>query len=117
MFKFVWYESVFKDDAETNNGRGPADFVISMGSEDVTVIEFKLAKNTNLVHVFEQVKIYDKANNTENHIVVIFYFSDKEYEKSIKALKEANTESQINKNIYLIDCRIKESASKPTAKI
>lgn len=116
MFKFVWYQSVFKDDAETNNGRGPADFVVSMGSQDVTVIEFKLAKNTNLSHVFEQVKIYDKANDTENHIVVIFYFSDKEYQKAIKALKENDAESCINENVFLIDCRLKESASKPNAK-
>jgi len=116
MFKFVWYKSIFKDDAEPNNGRGPSDFVISMGSQDVTVIEFKLAKNTNLNHVFEQVKIYKKANDTENHIVVIFYFTDKEYQKALKALKETNTESDINENVFLIDCRLKESASKLTAK-
>lgn len=116
MFKFVWHKSIFKDDAETNNGRGPADFVISMGSTDVTVIEFKLAKNTNLDHVFEQVKIYKKANNTEKHIVVIFYFSDREYEKALKSLKETDTENIVNENVFLIDCRIKESASKPTAK-
>lgn len=116
MFKFVWYNSPFKDDAEPNNGRGPADFVISMGSNDVTVIEFKLAKNSNLNHVFEQVKIYDKANNTENNIVVIFYFSDKEYKKAVKALKDTNKEALLGESVYLIDCRIKESASKPTAK-
>lgn len=116
MFKFVWYQSVFKDDAETNNGRGPADFVVSMGCQDVTVIEFKLAKNTNLNHVFEQVKIYEKANNAENHIIVIFYFSDNEYQKVIKSLKENDVESCINENIFLIDCRKKESASKPNAK-
>ena len=116
MFKFVWHKSIFKDDAETNNGRGPADFVISMGSADVTVIEFKLAKNTNLDHVFEQVKIYKKANNTEKHIVVIFYFNDREYEKALKSLKTTGTENIVNENVFLIDCRLKESASKPTAK-
>ena len=116
MFKFVWYNSAFKDDSETNNGRGPADFVISMGSKDVTVIEFKLAKNTNLKHVFEQVKIYDEANDTENDVVVIFYFNDKEYDKAMKALKDTDKESLINKNVFLIDCRLKESASKPNAK-
>lgn len=116
MLKFVWHESIFKDDAETNNGRGPADFVISMGSTDVTVIEFKLAKNTNLDHVFEQVKIYKKANNTEKHIVVIFYFNDREYEKALKSLKVTDTENIVNENVFLIDCRLKESASKPTAK-
>lgn len=117
MFKFVWYNSPFKDDSETNNGRGPSDFVISMGSNDVTVIEFKLAKNTNLNHTFEQVKIYDKANNTANDIVVIFFFSDKEYDKTIKSLKLNNKEQLINENVFLIDCRLKESASKRTAKV
>lgn len=116
MFKFVWHRSVFKDDAETNNGRGPADFVISMGSNDVTVIEFKLAKNTNLDHVFEQVKIYKKANGTEKHVVVIFYFNDREYEKALKSLKGNDVEKYIDENVFLIDCRLKESASKPTSK-
>ena len=116
MFKFVWYKSIFKDDAETNNGRGPADFVISMGSSDVTIIEFKLAKNSNLDHVFEQVKIYKKANSTKNYIVVIFYFNDSEYRKALNSLKKTNTEKDLNENVFLIDCRLKESASKPTAK-
>ena len=87
-----------------------------MGSSDVTVIEFKLAKNSNLKHVFEQVKIYDKANNTNNDIIVIFYFSYKEYNKTLTEIKNANKEELINQNIYLIDCQIKESASKSTAK-
>ena len=116
MFKFVWYNSIFKNDTEPNNGRCPADFVVSMGSSDVTVIEFKLAKNSNLKHVFEQVKIYDKANNTNNDIIVIFYFSYKEYNKTLTEIKNANKEELINQNIYLIDCQIKESASKSTAK-
>ena len=87
-----------------------------MGSTDVTVIEFKLAKNTNLDHVFEQVKIYKKTNNTEKHIVVIFYFNDREYEKALKSLKATDAENIVNENVFLIDCRIKESASKSTAK-
>jgi hypothetical protein len=115
MFKFVWYGSKFKDDSETNNGRGPADFVISFGSNDVTVIEFKLAKNTNLNHVFEQVKIYDNANKTSNDIVVIFYFNDKEYKKATDALNKEGKSQCLNENIYLIDCKLKESASRPNA--
>ena len=61
-------------------------------------------------------KIYHEANDTENDVVVIFYFNDKEYDKTIKALKDTNKESLVNRNVFLIDCRLKESASKPNAK-
>ena len=37
------------------------------------------------------------------HIVVIFYFTDKEYKKALNALKETNTESDINENVFLIE--------------
>lgn len=114
-FKFVYYDSKFKIDSETDNGRGPADFVVSYGSNDSTVIEFKLASNRKLSHVFEQTQIYANANKTKNQLIVIFYFSENEYQRVMKLLKKANHENDINKNIVLIDCRFKESASKPNS--
>lgn len=33
LFRFVWYGTNYKVDAEPNNGRGQADFIISMGQK------------------------------------------------------------------------------------
>lgn len=44
------------------NGRDPADYVVSKGSEDKTVIEFKLASNFNLEkNLRHQVSVYEKV--------------------------------------------------------
>lgn len=112
MSKLVWYGTEHKIDAETNNGRGPADFVISYGEDDQCVIEFKLASNSKLNNVFNQIEIYKKANNTKKGIAVIFYFNDLEGIKTRKLINGLDLEESINENIFLIDCCIKESASK-----
>lgn len=111
MFKLAWMQSVFKINAESNNGRGPADFVVSYGESDVCIVEFKMAENKKLKQIFQQIEIYKKANRTSNHIAVIFYFNDSEYERVIKILKDLNKEEEINNTFYLIDCRQKVSAS------
>lgn len=114
MFKFVWHETDFKSDFETNNGRGPADVVVSKGIKNQNIVEFKLASNSRLKHVFEQTEIYKKANGAENSIIVIFYFSENELNKVNKIINEAELNDKIDENIILIDCRDdnKKSASK-----
>lgn len=114
LFHYVWYGTNYKVDAEPNNGRGQADFIVSKGQKNQSIIEFKLASNSSLEHVFKQVKIYEAANCAEGSLIVIFFFSQTEYEKSIKVVKEAGYEEKINETIFLIDCRKdnKTSASK-----
>ena len=114
MFKFVWYKTSFKPDFETNNGRGPADVVVSKGNENQNVIEFKLASNSRLPHVFEQTEIYKRANGAEKSIIAIFYFSEKELNKVNRIINNAGCSDRIDEDIILIDCRNdnKESASK-----
>lgn len=114
LFKFVWYGTNFKVDAEVNNGRGYADFIVSMGQEDQNIIEFKLARNSKLAHVFTQVKIYEAANCAEGSLVVIFYFSEEEYSYAKSVVSAAGYEALIDEAIFLIDCRNdnKSSASK-----
>ncbi|MEO8271867.1 MAG: hypothetical protein ABI557_19245, partial [Aureliella sp.] len=48
LFKLVWEGSLSSVDAEVNNGRGPVDFKVSRGSTDKTLVEFKLASNSQL---------------------------------------------------------------------
>lgn len=113
LFQFVWYGTGYKLDAEANNGRGQADFIVSKGSKNQNIVEFKLASNSRLSHVFEQVKIYEVANQSENSLIVIFYFSEAEHQKTMAMIQAACLEDEIGKSIYIVDCREdnKKSAS------
>ena len=113
LFKFVWYGTFYKVDAEPNNGRGQVDFLVSRGENDQCIIEFKLASNSNLGHVFPQVEIYEAANCTKSSLIVIFYFSDEERQKAEDIIEYEGHEDKIDDSIFFIDCRSdnKKSAS------
>lgn len=113
IFKFTWYATESDVNREPNNGRGPVDYKISKGANDITLVEFKLASNGNLkVNLKNQVEIYKKANNTKDALKVILYFTESEFKKVKTILEELNLVD--NTNIYLIDARKdnKQSASK-----
>ena len=111
LFRFTWFGTVFDVNAEVNNGRGPVDYKVSMGDADKTLVEFKLAKNTKLKqNLKNQVKIYEAANNTNQSLKVILYFTEKEKESVLSILEELKL--QDDENIILIDaCDNKPSAS------
>lgn len=111
MFKMTTFNSLFSYDSEVNNGRGPIDFIISFGSQDKIGLELKLASSTKLKqNLLNQDKVYKEDSNLKHVIKTIFYFSNKELERVNKILKELNKIVD-NKEIFLIDCRKKESAS------
>lgn len=113
IFKFTWFASPSDINAEVNNGRGPVDFKASRGAYDKSLIEFKLASNTQLRRNLQnQVEIYKMANDTEKALKVIVYFSELELLK-VKAILE-ELELKDEKSIILIDARAdnKPSASK-----
>ena len=114
LFRFVWYGTNYKVDAESNNGRGQTDFIISKGQNNQNIIEFKLASNSKLSHVFAQVKVYEVANCSEGSLIVIFYFSEEEYAYAQQIIVDAGYGNMIDESIFLIDCRSdnKISASK-----
>ena len=114
MFRLVWYDTTYKVDFDTNNGRGEADVIVSKGRYNQNITEFKLASNSSLSHVFEQVKIYEAANCADGSLVAIFYFSEIELEIATRVIKNAGYEDQVDNAIFLIDCRAdnKPSASK-----
>ena len=111
LFKFVWYGAFHTLSSETNNGRGPADFVVSTNANDKCVIEFKLASNSKLNHVFSQIGIYGKAHETNKAICVIFYFDGDEYLRAYNMIKDFGKLNDLDKDVFLIDCCAKESAS------
>ena len=89
MYRLTWYDSSSDVTREANDGRGPADFKISRGAKDKTLVEFKLAKNSQLKrNLGKQTAIYEKASNAQRSIKVIVYFSESEYAKVIRILKE-----------------------------
>lgn len=113
LFKLVWEGSLSSVDAEVNNGRGPVDFKISRGGKDKTLVEFKLASNSQLERNLEnQVAIYEKANKTTQSYKVILYFTSQEAIKVKKMLVKLKIPQEAG--VILIDARKdnKPSASK-----
>jgi len=110
IYRLTWFATPFDVNREPNNGRGPVDYSISMGSFDKTLVEFKLASNSKLKkNLQNQVKIYEKANSTESSIKAIMYFDQEELIKVSKILKELKLDN--DRNIILIDAGQKTSAS------
>jgi hypothetical protein len=116
MFRLTWFADAADLDlnSEVNNGRGPVDFKVSKGKKNSNLVEFKLAKNTSLEkNLQHQVKIYEKASDTEKSIKVIMYFSDSELQRVLEILKRLKLTDC--KDIVLIDACPKISASKAGA--
>lgn len=111
LFKFTWFGTAFDVNAEVNNGRGHVDYKVSFGSSDKTLVEFKMAKNSKLKQNLQhQIRVYEQANDTQQSMKVILYFSEAEHNTVLNTLKELDLEN--NPNIILIDaCNDKVSAS------
>lgn len=104
LFRLTWHRSPFDVSCEVNDGRGPVDFEISKGSIDKTLVEFKLAANSQLRRNLEkQLDIYMSASDAQAGYKVIIYFTAEELLKVQKILKELHMEE--DPNIYLIDAR------------
>ena len=113
LFKLVWEGSPSSVDAEVNNGRGPVDFKVSRGSSDNTLVEFKLASNSQLEkNLKNQLVIYEKANKTTQSYKVILFFNSHEATKVKRTLLKLKVPADAG--VILIDARRdnKPSASK-----
>ena len=110
-YRLTWYGTPSDVSREVNDGRGPADFKISRGSQDKTIVEFKLASNSQLgQNLKNQAEIYQKASDAKAKYKVILYFSDSELKRVQRIMKELGLSEE--SNIILIDARKKLSASK-----
>ncbi|MCP4303956.1 MAG: hypothetical protein GY788_03560 [bacterium] len=111
FFGLLWCGNDFDVNREPNNGRGPVDFKVSYGSGDKSLIEFKLASNTQLKRNLQrQVEIYEKANQTRQSVKVIVFYTAAQQRRVMKILKELGLQDETS--IILIDAR---SANKPSA--
>jgi hypothetical protein len=113
IYRLTWFASSFEVDSEVNNGRGPVDYKISKGSADKSLVEFKLATNTQLEqNLAKQVEVYKKANATQKAIKVIIFFTLQQHRKVLAILKRLEIDTDTS--VVLIDARNdnKVSASK-----
>lgn len=111
LYRLTWFETPSDVDREVNNGRGPVDFKISRGSADRTVIEFKLASNSQLKRNLEkQVEIYQRASDAPHALKVITFFTADQQERVARILTELELVG--HRDIVLIDAR---SDNKPSA--
>jgi hypothetical protein len=112
-YRLVWFGSPSDVSTEVNDGRGPADFKISRGAEDKTIVEMKLAKNSQLKRNLQrQTGIYQAASDARRSIKVILFFTAEDEERVARILHELGLRE--NGNIVLIDARAdnKPSGSK-----
>ena len=115
MFRLTWFASDDDVNAEVNNGRGPVDYKISRGSNDSTLVEFKLASNSRLKqNLAKQVEVYKAANQTKKSIKVILYFSEEELIRVKNVIKEL--EIKEGNELVLIDAQATNKPSGSNAK-
>lgn len=111
IFRLTWFATTFDVNSEVNNGRGSADYKISLGGRDSTIVEFKLASSSSLKkNLLNQTEIYKKASKSINDIKVILCYTQSEISKVIRILKSLNQENA--ENVIIIDATKKISASK-----
>lgn len=110
LFRLTWYTTPSDVSREVNDGRGPADFKISRGSKDKTLVEFKLAKNSKLKRNLEkQLEVYKKASDAKVGFKVIIYFTDQEYIRAVGILDELKMTD--DPYIYFVDARMDNKPS------
>lgn len=111
-FRLLWYGSTKDVNREVNNGRGPCDFKISLGSGDQCIIEIKWASNTRIAsNLACQARIYARANGTSNKISIVLYTKESELGQVMKIIQDKGL--SLGSDVVLIDATPhKLSASK-----
>jgi hypothetical protein len=111
LYRLTWLGTPSDVSREVNDGRGPADFKVSRGSPDKTIVELKLASNTKLRRNLQgQAEIYAKASDARGIIKVIIYFSEQEFDRVTRILDELGLSQ--SPQVVLIDAR---AENKPSA--
>ncbi len=111
IFRLTWFASPHDVNSEVNNGRGSADYKVSFGSRDSTIVEFKLGSSTSLKkNLMNQTEIYKNASKSISDIKVILCYTKAEIANVIRILKSLKQENA--ENVIIIDATRKVSASK-----
>jgi hypothetical protein len=104
LYRMTWFASESDVTREANDGRGPVDFKVSKGRKDKTLVEFKLASNTQLKRNLErQSAMYEKASDASRTIKVIVYFTAAEKKRVDGVLRHLKLSD--NPDVVLVDAR------------
>jgi hypothetical protein len=104
LYRLTWFSTPSDVSREVNDGRGPADFKISRGSTDKTLVEFKLASNPQLRRNLQrQTDVYERASDAKKSLKVIIYFSEEELSRVTDILTDLKLRG--NPDIILVDAR------------
>lgn len=104
LFRFVWFETPSDISREVNDGRGPADYKVSRGSFDKTLVEFKLAGNTQLRRNLQnQVEVYKRASDAQYGYKVILFFNYQELARVRVILRDLELQDDLH--VVLVDAR------------
>jgi hypothetical protein len=105
LFRLTWFATPSDISREVNDGRGPVDFKASRGAKDKTLVEFKLASNSQLERNLEkQTPIYEKASDP-SHLTLkaILYFTKEQLARVNRILE--NLKLTHADHVVLIDAR------------
>ncbi|ODS59373.1 MAG: hypothetical protein ABS36_00065 [Acidobacteria bacterium SCN 69-37] len=98
---------------EANDGRGPADYKVSSGARDHSLVEMKLGSNPSLErNLKNQTGIYERASDATQSVKIIICFSVRDQRRVTEILKRLKLEG--DSSIVVVDARIdnKPSGSK-----
>ena len=102
LYRLTWFATTLDVSREVNDGRGPADFKVSRGASDKSLVEMKLASNSHLKRNLEQQSpIYERASDAEVTVKVILCFSATDQAKVKRVL--ADLQMTGDPNVIVID--------------
>jgi hypothetical protein len=115
LFRLTWFGTTADVNPEVDGGRGPADFAVSKGRFDKTLVEFKLAKSTSLARNLQnQTDIYERSLDAKRSLKVIVYFTAEEL-KRVRGILLALRRQDDDPDIILVDARSDNKPSGSTA--
>lgn len=105
LYRLTWFATRSDVSREVDDGRGPADFKVSRGAQDKTMVEFKLAKNSHLErNLARQSEVYEMASDaTHPSLKAILCFSEEQLQRVNRILKRLELTN--SPHIFLIDAR------------
>lgn len=103
-YRFTWFGTSFDVGTEANDGRGPADYKISKGAKDKSLVEMKLAGNSSLErNLKNQTAVYERASDARKSVKIIIAFSAAEQKRVQDILKRLKMSGDVS--IVQIDAR------------
>ena len=104
LYRLTWFGTTHDVSREVNDGRGPADFKISKGARDKSLVEMKLGSNSSLErNLKSQTVTYGKASDAQTSVTIVICFSARDERKVQGILKRLGREG--DPGVVVIDAR------------